>query len=256
MPAELNVFALPQLAEPEELAGATAVVIDVLRASTTIVHALEAGAVDIIPCVEVEDAREIARQLPPGQFLLGGERGGLRIPGFDLGNSPREYLPEVVAGKTIVFTTTNGAKAAVHARHAAGVLIAAFVNVTAVIERLLARERICILCAGREGQFSRDDVLLAGMLVERMERRGGIMYALNAQAISARELWLHSFALPRALGAEPLPPEELAEQLRDSPGGRNLVAVGLEADILTAAQIDRFRSVPELNPRDGRIRLA
>ena len=108
---------------------------------------------------------------------------------------------------------------------------------------------------GREGQFSRDDVLLAGMLVERMERRGGMMYVLNAQAVTARELWLHSFALPRALGAEPLPPEALAEQLRDSPGGRNLVAVGLEADILTAAQVDRFRGVPELDPRDGRIRL-
>ena len=199
--------------------------------------------------------RAIAQQLPPGRFLLGGERGGLRIPGFDLGNSPSEYLPEVVAGKTIVFTTTNGAKAVIHARQAASVLIAAFVNATAVFKRLLGRERIAILCAGTHGQYSGDDALLAGMLVERLERRGGMMFALNAQAATAREYWLHSFALPRRWGPSRCRRRRSPSNCETVAGGRNLVQIGLEADILTAAQIDRFGDVPELDPRDGRLRL-
>ena len=230
-------------------------VIDVLRASTTIVHAVEAGALDVIPCEEVEDARAIARQLPPGRFLLGGERGGLRIPGLRPGQLAERVSARGCRGKDDRLHDNKRRQGGGSRANAASVLIAAFVNATAVFERLLGRERICILCAGREGQFSRDNVLLAGMLVERLQRHGGMIYALNAQAVSARELWLHSFALPRALGAEPLPPEELAEQLRNSPGGRNLVAVGLEADILAAAQVDCFRGVPELDPRDGRVRL-
>jgi 2-phosphosulfolactate phosphatase len=251
----LNVYALPSLATPSELAGGTAVVIDVLRASTTVVHALEAGADEVIPCLEVDDARVLARGLPRNQTVLGGERRGLPIPGFDVGNSPEEYTSERVGGKTIVFTTSNGTRAMSCARGAARILIAAFVNATAVYQRLLGEERIHLLCAGTDGQFSRDDVLLAGLLVTRLERFGGMVYQLNAQAMTARENWLSSFALPQALGAEPLEPERLAEELYKSPGGRNLADLGLDEDILAAAQIDHFDIVPELDAETFRIRL-
>ncbi|HYW81106.1 MAG TPA: 2-phosphosulfolactate phosphatase, partial [Thermoguttaceae bacterium] len=111
MTPTLNVYALPRLVDPEKLAGGTAVVIDVLRASTTIVHALESGAREIIPCSDVGEARAIASQLSAGEFVLGGEREGLPIDGFDLGNSPSEYLPHRVEDKAVVFTTTNGTRA-------------------------------------------------------------------------------------------------------------------------------------------------
>ncbi|MHC4176386.1 MAG: 2-phosphosulfolactate phosphatase [Planctomycetota bacterium] len=251
----LNVYALPKYVDPEELAGGTAVVIDVLRASTTIVHALEAGATEVIPCQEVEEARAVARGLPGDDVLLGGERGGLPVDGFDLGNSPREYIPHRVGGKTIVFTTTSGTRAILHARRADRVLIGAFVNATAVIEQLLGQERIHLLCAGTRGQITREDVLLAGLLVDRIRRQGGLMYEENAQAMTARETWLQAFALPKAIGAEPLEAPQLAEQLRDSLGGQNLIAIALEDDILAAARIDRFHSVPELDLDTGRIRL-
>ena len=81
------------------------------------------------------------------------------------------------------------------------------------------------------------------------------MYEQNAQAVTAREAWLHRFALPRALGAEPLEPELLAKQLRTSSGGKVLVSLGMDDDILTAARIDQFRGVPELDPKKRRIRL-
>ena len=74
-------------------------VIDVLRASTTIIHALESGATEVTPCVEIEEARRMSAALPKGHTVLGGERDGLKIDGFDLGNSPEEYTPERVAGE-------------------------------------------------------------------------------------------------------------------------------------------------------------
>jgi len=252
----LNVYALPTLVAPEALAGGTAVVIDVLRASTTIVYALEAGATQVIPCLEVEDARAAAAGLPPGEVVLGGERRGLPIDGFDLGNSPAEYTPDRVGGRTVVFTTTNGTRAILGCRSADRVLIGAFANASAVCRQLAGIERIHLVCAGTDGEFSRDDVLLAGLLVERIVRQVGVPYQLNAQALTARKNWRSSFALPLALGAEPLEPEVLARELRKSAGGRNLTALGLEDDILTAAQIDRARGVPELDARTFRIRLA
>ncbi len=254
MKPTLNVYALPNYAEPGELAGGAAVAIDVLRAATTTIHALAAGAKTVIPCLEVADAWALARRFPPDEVVLGGERKGVRIDGFDLGNSPDEYTPQRVGGKTVLFTTTNGTRAMNRARQADEILIAGFVNASAVARRLFDREHIHIICAGTDGAVTREDVLLAGLLVERLQREGGMIYRQNAQAITARELWLGSFALPQALGAEPIEPQRLAEELRKGHGGQNLADLGLDADILAAAQLDRFDLVPLLDPKTMRIR--
>lgn len=251
----LNVYALPSLAPPDALADGVAVVIDVLRATTTIVYALEAGAREVLPCLEIDEARRLAASLPPNQALLGGERKGRRIDGFDLGNSPNEYTPQRVGGKRVVLTTTNGTRAILQCGGARRVLVAAFANVGAICAALLGQPRIHLVCAGTDGEYSRDDVLLAGLIVERL-RQSGLNYELNAQATVARENWVASFSLPVVLGAEPLPPERLAAALANSPGGRNLTAIGMQADILTAATVDRFSSVPELLPGKLCIRLA
>ena len=142
----------------------------------------------------------------------------------------------------------------VHARQADEVLVASFVNAAAIVAKLLDREKISILCAGTNRLISDDDVLLAGMLVDRLQRQAGMVYQQNAQALTARESWLHAFALPQALGAELLGPDRLAERLRKTLGARNLLALGLDADILAAAQIDRFDLVPRLDPQTFRIR--
>jgi 2-phosphosulfolactate phosphatase len=251
----LNVYALPTLATPAELTGGTAVVIDVLRASTSIVYALEAGAKEIIPCQEVDEARQKAAQFPAGEVLLVGERAGLPIDGFDLSNSPSECTPQLVAGKTIVLTTTNGTRAVLAARHARRVLIGAFVNATAVYEQLLMEDQVHLICSGTDGQYGEDDVLLAGLLVERLMRYRGLPCQLNAQALTARETWLAAFPVPIALGGEPLEPQRLAQELQKSPGGQRLTRIGLVEDILDAARIDRFRGVPELLSGQTVIRL-
>jgi 2-phosphosulfolactate phosphatase len=253
MKPTLNVYVLPKLVDPQGLAGGTAVVIDVLRATTTIVYALDAGAKQFIPCLTIADALAAAGQFSRDEVLLGGEREGSPIEGFDLGNSPDEFTPERVEGKTIVFTTTNGTRAINHARMADEVVLAAFVNAAAIVRRLVDRQHVHILCAGTDGKMGDDDVLLAGMLVERLQREGGMVYQQNAQAMTARETWLHSFSLPQALGAEVLDPDLLASKLRKSLGGQNLLSLGLNDDILAASWISRFDLVPRLDTRTMRI---
>src|SRR5262245_37519631 len=125
---EVQVHLLPELAPPGGLRGGVAVVSDVLRATTTLVHALAAGCKSIRPCLEVDDARRLAGEMRVGRSLLGGERDGRPLPGFDLGNSPRQYTTELCQGTTLVFTTTNGTRALLRAAEAERVLAAGLVN--------------------------------------------------------------------------------------------------------------------------------
>src|SRR5438105_15063042 len=108
---DVQVHLLPALAAPGRLRGSVAVVIDVLRATTTIVHALAAGCTAVRPVAEVDEARALADRLPAGKVLLGGERGGAPLPGFDLGTSPREYTARRCKGTTLVLTTSNATRA-------------------------------------------------------------------------------------------------------------------------------------------------
>lgn len=232
------VHLLPALFEPAELAGGTAVVIDVLRATSTIVYALAAGADRVIPCGEVDEARQIATRLKPGSALLGGERGGLRINGFDLGNSPTDYTPEVVAGKTLVFTTTNGTRALLRAREARRVVAAAFANLNAVVRWLVAETGpIHILCAGTDGKVTLEDVLCAGFIVQGVQRAVADVDLMDDAARLALNL-------SESQGRHYDP---FLSVLRESFGGRNLIEHGLEADIIVAARWDVADLVPELS---------
>src|SRR5207302_5744007 len=115
----------------------------------------------VLPCAEVAEARDRADQMPAGKVLLGGERGGRPIPGFDCGNSPGEYTAAVCKGATLVLTTTNGTRALLRAAEAERVLVAAFVNFSAVCEQLRADARpVHMVCAGCDGQVSLEDTLL------------------------------------------------------------------------------------------------
>lgn len=250
MSRTLRVHLLPSLVTPEELAGRAVVVIDVLRATTTIIHALAQGASAVIPCLEVEDARKAAEKLGSAA-LLGGERGGRAIAGFDLGNSPTEYQSERVSGKTIVMTTTNGTRAMLRCQAARRVLIGAFVNFSAICEQLRDEPHIDLLCAGTDNQVTREDVLFAGAVVDDIVRCAAAIPAadaieLNDQALIALDAWRAAINDLR----DALP---LAEHLRSSRGGRNLIDIGHEHDIDIAAHIDRFSHVPELDVRAWQI---
>ena len=244
MAIPLDVYLLPSLVEPERIAGRTAVVIDVLRATTTIVHALASGAREVRICQEVEEARALAG----ASFgaVLAGERGGLPIPGFHLGNSPAQFTPPAVGGKSVFFTTTNGTRAMVRCQRAGRVLLAAFVNFSAVCRELSAAARspncdgIAIVCAGTEGEVTREDTLLAGAIVDDLVAATELDLTLNDQAEIAADAWRNCRS---DLGGR----DPLGRALRQSRGGRNLIEIGMENDIVIAAEIDKFDLVPVLD---------
>lgn len=248
MPRPLNVYLLPELTTPEHLAGGVVVVIDVLRATTTITTALAAGARQVIPCLEVDDARAAAAKLPQGQCVLGGEREGLRIDGFNFGNSPGEYTAETVGGRTLVFTTTNGTKAMMRCRLAKRVLLGAFVNFLAISRELSkTRDPIHLLCAGTCGEITREDAALAGALVFLLTFTGPGEFKLNDQAELVELTGRGMLSLALLNEDHEMAVANVREVLRNSQGGRNLIALGLEQDIEFASQIDAFNSVPSLD---------
>ena len=183
--------------------------------------------------------------------LLGGERGGLPIDGFDLGNSPCEFTPEVVAGRKIVFTTTNGTQALLVCTAAERVIIGSFVNLTAVVRELDGKLPIHILCAGTRGRVTREDSLFAGALVEKLVGSVVEKEAINDEARIARDDWLFSMEGIRPPGRRAN--ERLAEVLRDCQGGRNLINVGLQRDIPAAADFDRYDFAPVFDAAHWRI---
>lgn len=264
MTIDLQVHLLPSLVSEEQLRGGVAVVIDVLRASTTITQALASGANAVIPTATVADAQATAASitgfsLPSASsevpadvrdqagVILGGERGGMLIPGFDLDNSPLKYAPGVVNGKTVVFTTTNGTQALLKCRLAARALVGCFSNLHAVIALLVNDSRpVHLVCAGTDGIVSTDDALCAGAIAT------GVWAARNWPKWLGDELRL----VMDLFTCRCQPMRELVNTLRESHGGRNLISLGLDADIDRAARWDLFRVVPEFDLTTRRLQPA
>jgi 2-phosphosulfolactate phosphatase len=245
MSRRLYVHLLPTLFEPADLRGCVAVVIDLLRASTTIIQALAAGATAVVACQEVDEARRTAAKLGgSGPVLLGGERGGVQIEGFDLGNSPLEYTPDRVAGRTIVFTTTNGTRALRRCAAADTARVGALTNRRAVLDWLAGEERpVHLVCAGTNGRITAEDCLCAGAFARELTDVARSHTLANDDAQNAADLFRANSATTASLLAA----------MRNSRGGRNLTALGYGADIEAAARRDLFEIVPEYDPRSGRI---
>lgn len=239
---ELVIHPLPETVGSAELAGGVVVVIDVLRATTVIVHALAQGARAVVAAASIEEARAVANPWPVEERLLGGERHGVMIEGFDLDNSPWHYGREIVAGKTIIFTTTNGTRALRWAHQAAEILIGAFVNLSAVVDRLRTETRpVHLLCAGTDHRISGEDLLFAGAIADRLSQE----FSMSSETRIFAEFWrLHGSNDAQRL-----------QILRESAGGRNLVDLGFDRDIERASQIDLFHVVPSLFNTSGELRV-
>jgi 2-phosphosulfolactate phosphatase len=229
----VGVYLCPTLVPASGLREGVVVVIDVLRATTTMIHALAAGCEAIFPCATIPEAQTLATALPPVvKVLLAGERQGAPLPGFDLGNSPRECTEATCRGTTLVMTTSNGTQAILRALTAERAYLAAFVNYSAVCERLKAEKRpVYVLCAGDGGAVALEDALLAGAIVHFLAARGES--SLDDGARLAQDCFLaHGRSLEAAL--------------RLGSGGVRLRALGYDEDIHAAAQVDAFHFVPEV----------
>ncbi|MGI9178775.1 MAG: 2-phosphosulfolactate phosphatase, partial [Pirellulales bacterium] len=173
-----------------------------------------------------------------------GERRGIRIPGFDLGNSPLEYTAARVSGRTVVITTTNGTAALHAARGAREILVGAIVNraaVAAAVRRLAADSaEVHLVCAGTDGLLSAEDVLAAGAI---LDAAGGTCPADTLDAAASEAV-----AFFRRVASRGDVPAALVAEFHRSPGGSNLVDLGMDLDLPLAAAIDALAIVPRFDP--------
>jgi 2-phosphosulfolactate phosphatase len=234
---------------PRDLARTTCVVLDVLRATSTILTALAQGAARVVPVGEIDEALAL-RALDP-QVLLAGERDGVRITGaganavdFDFGNSPRELDAARVRGRTIVITTTNGTRALRACNGADRVLLGALLNLGAVATRLraLAPRRLLIVAAGTNDEAAFEDSLAAGALCERLGSCISAAYVGDAARMACELYRAHASDLPAALA--------LAVN-----GQRLLARPELAGDVACCARMDTLDIVAELAP-DGSARIS
>lgn len=162
----LDVFSSAHSFQEEDVRGKTVVMIDVLRASSTMVTTLQNGARGVIAVENMDDASKISHNLDAKSFLLSGEKDGITIEGYDLGNSPLEHTEQVVKGKTIILNTTNGTKAIKRSGLADRIIIGSFLNLQATVDYLNElNEEVILVCAGWRGRLSLEDLLCAGNII-------------------------------------------------------------------------------------------
>ncbi len=238
---EIDIQLVPSPPCSDVLLSRTVVVVDVLRATSVIVHAVCEGASEIIPVATVEEAFQTAEAFPRGSVLLGGEKESEKIPGFDLGNSPREYMAEKVKEKKLILTTTNGTKAFYLVSSGKEILVGSFFNIGAVARRCLELDGdLLIFTSGDEGNFSLEDTICGGMLIELIKQEERKSISLTDASYSAQILY-QKFK------------DNLLEGFRLSHHGAELIDRGFEDDLAYCAQIDITSLVPIF--REGVIRV-
>jgi 2-phosphosulfolactate phosphatase len=210
------------------------VVLDVLRASSTITVALNNGAREVIPVASIESAVKISGSLFGEVTLRGGERNGKMIEGFNLGNSPLEYSEPSVKGKSIIYCTTNGSVAMAKSRYARTLIIGSFLNLSTVVEYMKEENKdFLFICAGRIntiGYFSLEDAVCAGMMIQKLMKIEALELNLSDSAKAAHALY-------KSFG------RSILKMLRTSEHGKFLVEIGYADDLKICAAVD---SVPVL----------
>jgi len=215
------------------------VVIDVLRATTTICEALNNGAKEIVPVSSIEFAMKVNGDTFSGHTLLGGERNTKRIEGFTLGNSPVEYSKEAVEGKTIVLFTTNGSKAIVKAKYSSKLYISSFLNIKSVAERVEEFEELIILCAGNNGLFSYEDSACAGSLIAEL-----LLAKNNVELDDASKMSNYVYEKSK---------DNLYDMLVETEHGKKLLENNYKGDFEFAAQENIYNILPAYE--NGYVRL-
>ncbi len=228
---KINVLLSPNNVDDLYFTGKTTVVIDVLRATSVILKALDCGAKEVIPVGSIDFAMKISINSHGGQTLLCGERNTKIIEGFDLGNSPLEYSEEIISGKTIILFTTNGSKAIVKAKYSDKVLIASFNNLSRMAEHLVELDSdVEIISSGANGIFCLEDTICAGALVKKMiEKKSEIELTDATNA---------SLVLNEKYGSD------INKMMQNCEHGRLLMENGFAGDIEFCSTIDNIPKIP------------
>lgn len=228
MQRNIEVCLTPALIGLYDITESIVVVIDILRATSSIVYGIENGATSIIPVAQVEECLSYADQ----GYLLAAERNGEVVPGYDFGNSPFSYTAEKVSGKTVVLTTTNGTKALQLARpNASQVVIGAFLNLDALCDWLKTQDKnVLLLCAGWKDQFNLEDTVFAGAVVSKL--RDTFSMADDA-SVAAADLYQ-------------LAKDDLRAYIGKSSHSHRMAALNIEKDVEFCLQLNTCQAIPVL----------
>lgn len=162
---KISVIPFAQAVESNHLLNKTVVVIDVLRATSVIITALQHGASCVVPFSSPGEALTSAKQFPDGSYILCGERDAMKLEGFHLGNSPQDFVSAEMKSKIVLHTTSNGTKAIRNSYKADKIYCGAFLNAKAVADKMKNETEVVLYCAGTNGKFSLDDALCAGLII-------------------------------------------------------------------------------------------
>lgn len=210
-------------------AGKVIVVIDILRCTTTIVTALNNNAKFVIPASTIEKAMKFYK-MPGEKVLMCGERRGKKIGNFDLGNSPLEFIESVVSDKVIVITTTNGTEAILKSQLANRIYMGSFLNFDAIVEKIKKESKVILLCSGKEGRFSLEDVVYAGRIINTLKK--DIDIQLKGETSFVAEALGEKF-------------QDIYEMLQLSDHGKYLESIGMEKDLEMCSKQSITKIVPE-----------
>jgi len=229
---KVYLYFTPAGISDDQITGHTAVVIDILRATTTASVALFNGAREIIPTATLGDATSVKQKLDHSSVILGGERQGQKVEGFDLGNSPFEYSSKAVEKKSIVLATTNGSAALLRGSEADNCLACAFINITATLKMVMEyNQDVAIICAGNKGGFSLEDALCGGMLIHKLVETDNSVILANDASWVAQKIYERERA-------------NIELAIRESDHGKDLVKLGFEQDISFCAKEDHLAVSP------------
>jgi 2-phosphosulfolactate phosphatase len=228
MQRKIEVCVTPALLGLYDIEQSIVVVIDILRATSSIVYGIDNGAEAIIPVANVADCLAYANR----GFLLAAERNGSIVEGYDFGNSPFSYTKERVGGKTVVLTTTNGTKAMHMARsRAKQVVIGSFLNLQALCDWLKTQDsNVLLLCAGWKDQFNLEDTLFAGAVVNAIR---SCFTEFDDSGVAAEDLYL-------------LAKSDLRAYISKSSHSHRLAALNIEEDVRFCLQLDLCTAIPVL----------
>lgn len=233
-----DVFFTPNAIAEKSIRNHVVVVIDVLRASSTIATALHNGAKDLIPVPDMATASRIASNMDPDRFRLGGEQEGKKIEGYHLGNSPLEYTEAQVSGRTVVYKTTNGTDTILHAQTATHVVVGSFLNAQAVVDFIQQTDmQTTLICAGWHKRAAFEDILCAGLILSRLWDGRAPRDATDTAHV-AYVLYKHDR-------------QRLQEALMQADHAVRLKALGYEADVAYCAQLDLLDVLPRF--KDNRL---
>ncbi|MFO7889309.1 MAG: 2-phosphosulfolactate phosphatase [bacterium] len=230
----VDVILSPRYLSEYDLSHNLVVVVDVFRATSTIITAIHNGARQVVPFMKTEEVEKKAAEYPADEVLKCGERKGYKFSGFDLGNSPLKYTRDEIYKKTLLFTSTNGSQVFKKVTPAGKILIGGFLNVNNVVDSIVKNKVDCIIaCAGNYGKISIEDSVCAGMILARLQENGKSI-EMSDEAITSMILYQYF-------------KDDFQSIIRESSHGRYLASIGKKEDMIYCLKTNTFNCLPVYN---------